>query len=263
MSTRTLRHPNPYPLHSDVLDFVAKFATEDPIDILDIGGRNLNGSPRSYYPRARYTVMDLRPGPDVDIVADAATWEPEGKWDLVLCTEVFEHTPEWRAILATAARALRPGGRLVATCASGSRAPHSGIEATSIRPGEFYQNVQPDEMEAALQEQGWRQVSVATVRNGLDLQATAVKAGRPPRPTHFTEVIPQMANKQEQSDQILEATESYAVDVDGVPQIVHAGRTRVTAGHPLHAAKPEAWKPIEVSRSVEQATAAPGEKRGA
>lgn len=247
-------------MHSQVQEFVARFATEDPIDVLDIGGRNLNGSVRASYPNARYTVLDLRRAPDVDVVADAATWEPDKAYDLVICTEVFEHTPQWSAILSTAHKALKPGGRLVATCASGTRAPHSGIEATGIQPGEFYRNVQPEEMETTLRQQGWLKVEIAAVRDALDLQATAVKAGRVKAPIHFREVNPM---PKQQSEEILEAIESYAVDIDGVTQIVHAGRTRVMAGHPLHAAKPDAWKPIEVTRSVEQATSAPGEKRGA
>lgn len=139
-------------MHAEVIEWVREWATADEVDVLDIGGRDLNGSTRHLFPNARYTVLDLRPGKGVDVVADAATWTPDRTYDVVLCTEVFEHTPDWRAIVATAYAALKPGGRFIATCAGPGRAPHSGIEATAITPGEYYANVSVTELYDALTE---------------------------------------------------------------------------------------------------------------
>lgn len=59
------------------------------------------------------------------------------------------------------------------------------------------------------------------------------------------------------------ATQAFATVLDGVEVIVHRGEN-VRAGHPLVASNPEKFQPLELSTRwdvVEQATAAPGEKR--
>lgn len=159
-------------MHSAVMGFVERFATDEVIDILDIGGRNVNGTPKELFPNARYTVLDIRAGEGVDIVADAATWGPGGQcWDLILSTECFEHTPEWPAICRTAYEACRKGGGIVITCAGPGRAPHSAFVEAGLQPGEFYNNVHPDALRTALRDAGWAHVAVEQV--GLDLQAAA------------------------------------------------------------------------------------------
>lgn len=158
-------------MHSAVMGFVERFATQEAIDILDIGGRNVNGSPRDLFPNARYTVLDIRAGENVDIVADAASWEPPTRWDLILSTECFEHAAEWPEICATAYRACKPEGRIVITCAGPGRAPHSAFVEAGLQPGEFYANVAPQALSNALQVAGFVDVEVEQVN--LDLQATA------------------------------------------------------------------------------------------
>lgn len=67
-----------------------------------------------------------------------------------------------------------------------------------------------------------------------------------------------------QGDVIYVATETFACEVDGSPVIVHAGETRVREGHSLLDTYRQSFKPADsgVHFDVEQATAAPGEKRG-
>jgi SAM-dependent methyltransferase len=49
-----------------------------------------------------------------DLIADATALPlADGSVDLVFCTQVLEHVPRPAALLAEAARVLRPGGRLV------------------------------------------------------------------------------------------------------------------------------------------------------
>lgn len=59
------------------------------------------------------------------------------------------------------------------------------------------------------------------------------------------------------------AIESGAASVDGQEMIFVKGVTRVRAGHPLLRACPSLFKPADAhpSYDVEQATAAPGERR--
>ena len=72
-----------------------------------------------------------------------------------------------------------------------------------------------------------------------------------------------MAPKNPGAD-IYVATESGAVELDGTPVMVYKGMTRVRAGHRLLRQYPSMFEPIDllVHYDVEQATAAPGEKRG-
>jgi len=55
--------------------------------------------------------------------------------------------------------------------------------------------------------------------------------------------------------------ESGAFEYDGDMVVVNKGVTRVRSGHPILAAHPELFEEITVHYDVEQATAAPGEKR--
>lgn len=112
--------------------------------VLDLGGRDVNGTVHSQFNKVR--TLDILEGEGVDIVADAATWEPDDSYQVVLCTEVFEHTGSWRRIIGTAYAALEPGGMLLCTCASRSRPPHSAVDGGALRPGEWYQNVSPGEL---------------------------------------------------------------------------------------------------------------------
>ena len=172
-------------MHEAVLSWVGQFRTLDDLSVLDIGGRDLNGSPRMFFPNASpYHVLDLRPGPNVDIVADAAEWRPAlgsaGRpwYDLAICTEVFEHTQAWPEILATAYAALRPGGWLIFTCAGPGRPAHSGIEAVpGLIDGEHYANVSPQQIESELRGQGWMEIE--THLRGTDTQGKAVKPVTP------------------------------------------------------------------------------------
>jgi SAM-dependent methyltransferase len=164
------------------MEWIAKHATGDPVTVLDIGGRDVNGSPQQLFPAAAvYTVLDIRPGDDVDIVADAATWNPGGRrWDLVICAETFEHTANWRAICRTAYAACSPGGRLIVTTAAPGRPPHSAVDGEfRLLPGEHYANIRPAELGRVLTEAGWADVVVDVQPSPADVRATAVKGGQP------------------------------------------------------------------------------------
>lgn len=169
-------------MHEAVLSWVGQFRSRDNLAVLDIGGRDLNGSTRMFFPNASpYHVLDLRPGPNVDIVTDAATWTPvfsdgvpDAGYDLVLCTETFEHAEKWREIIATAWAALRSGGWFVFTCAGPGRPPHSGIAPQwELIGDEYYGNVSPEEIREELEQQGWTKIEARLL--GTDTQGCAVK----------------------------------------------------------------------------------------
>jgi len=162
-------------MHEQALSWVAQFRTTEDLAVLDIGGRDLNGSTRPLFPNANpYHVIDIRPGKGVDIVADAADWRSERAYDLVVTTETFEHAEKWREIILTAWESLRPGGWLIFTCAGPGRPPHSGVEAVwGLIGDEWYANVSPQEIADELHDQGWTEIEARQL--GLDTQGKAVK----------------------------------------------------------------------------------------
>ncbi|MFG2699535.1 methyltransferase domain-containing protein [Streptomyces sp. NPDC048386] len=164
-------------MHLQALEWIRAHATTEEVAVLDLGGRNVNGTPRRLFPAAApYRVLDIADGPGVDIVADAATWEPDRVYDVVVCAEVLEHTPAWRDILATAHRAAREGSRLILTTAAPGRPVHSGIDGRpQLHPGEHYANIEPAELLTALQAAGWRQVVIDVRHHPNDVRATAVR----------------------------------------------------------------------------------------
>jgi hypothetical protein len=62
--------------------------------------------------------------------------------------------------------------------------------------------------------------------------------------------------------QILVARETFTAEYDGAPVVVHGGVTRVRSDHPLVKGREHLFEAAESRVDVEQATAAPGEKRG-
>ncbi len=149
-------------MHQQAYEWVARHATADAVRVLDIGGRNINGSVRDLFPGAKsYTVLDIHADTGVDIVADAATWTTDDRFDVVVCAEVFEHTAVWREICATAIGVLEPGGRFIATMAGPGRAAHSAMDGgPTLYPGEHYENVDPDELADELDDLGFVRIDV-------------------------------------------------------------------------------------------------------
>jgi hypothetical protein len=169
-------------VHSEAWQWLVDHATDEPVSVLDLGGREVNwDSPRVLFPGATsYTVLDVLPGPGVDIVADAATWDPDGRrWDRVLAAELFEHTDQWPAICGTAFRALQPGGRFIVTTAAPGRPPHSGVYAGPLQFGEYYANVDPDRLREALQGAGFADIQIDVQPFPADVRAVATKPAEP------------------------------------------------------------------------------------
>ena len=167
-------------MHQQAYDYVQQVAEEHgPFQsVLDIGGRNVNGSPKELFPNAKYTVLDIMPGDNVDIVADAAEWNPGNReFDCVLSTETFEHTPRVKEIVFNIAKILRQGGRAIMTCASSPRMPHSGIDGQQLRKDEYYSNVEPEAMYQYMQDAGFEDIEVEKAvhpDHGGDLYATGI-----------------------------------------------------------------------------------------
>ena len=137
-------------LHRQIVPLLARAPR-----VIDLGGCDVNGSPRALFaPGCEYVVVDVRDGAGVDIVADATRWLPEpalhGAFDVVLCTETFEHVQHWRGILYNMWLLARPGGACLVTCATDPRPAHSIVGVVPPPPGEWYDNVGVDDLAAPM-----------------------------------------------------------------------------------------------------------------
>jgi len=135
-------------MHKEALDWVHGSFHDwrqegKSLDVLEIGSLNINGSPRPIIePFSKtYYGIDMQEGPGVDQVMDAAGFLMPESFDVIICCEVFEHTPDWKKIIANSAQNLRVGGIFIATMAGEGRRPHSAIDENPIRDWEYYDNI--------------------------------------------------------------------------------------------------------------------------
>jgi SAM-dependent methyltransferase len=94
------------------------------LEVLEFGSYNVNGTPRDVVPDAHVHGIDIRLGPAVDELADAATYDGQERYQLVLCAEALEHMREPGAVIDAAHRSLQPEGFFIATMAAPERTPH-------------------------------------------------------------------------------------------------------------------------------------------
>jgi hypothetical protein len=163
-------------MHAEAFEWVSRYGTDDPVTVLDLGGRNVNGSIRALFPNSTFLVLDLLPDNGVDIVANAGSWTPTGEWDVVTATELFEHAENWPDIVGTAFKALKQGGLFIATMAGPGRRVHSGIDGGgTLHPGETYATVHPDDLTRALSETGFVDIEVEYLPVSYDTRCAARK----------------------------------------------------------------------------------------
>jgi len=137
-------------MHDEAMVFLAANIDRKASSVLDVGGRDINGSPRALFPTADYVALDVVDGPGVDLVADIVGWSSRRKFDVVICAEVLEHAEDWPAVVRACWRHVAPAGRLLVTCATTGREPHSAVDGGPLRRGEWYAAVQPGDLEKAL-----------------------------------------------------------------------------------------------------------------
>lgn len=158
-------------MHQAAREFVSLHASTDHLLALECGARDVNGTVRDLFPNTTWVGVDIADGPGVNVVADFADYTHDRKVDLIVSTEVLEHTPRWRDIIQAAARNLRPAGRFIVTAAGPGRAPHSAVDGGPVGV-EHYENIDPDDLGRELAR--WFTGSFVTVK-GEDVQGVAVK----------------------------------------------------------------------------------------
>lgn len=162
-------------MHAEVRGWVASRLPAGAHHVVEFGSRNINGGVRDLLETISYVGLDLEPGDGVDLVVDAARWAPGRLYDLALCLEVLEHALEPVELVEAAARALRPGGMLLLTCATDPREPHSAVDGGVLRPGERYENVDPLELVRWLGDAQLRETELVVEASRGDLYCAAIR----------------------------------------------------------------------------------------
>lgn len=161
-------------MHSAAYDYVRQHATDRKVNVIDIGSLNINGTVRDLFPNAKsYIGVDIVAGSAVDVVADAATWTPKAKADIVVCCEMLEHCEAWRDVIHNMSTMLRRNGQIIVTAANPNRTPHSGIDGGQVRADEFYANIDPIELGQVLDAAGFVDIEIDSTFD--DVRATAWK----------------------------------------------------------------------------------------
>lgn len=145
--------------------------------VVELGACDVNGSIRHLFDCREYVGVDIVEGPNVDVVSDAATFRPDRPASCVVTTEMLEHAPNAREICLASWWMLEPGGVFIATAAGPGRAPHSAIDGRAVRAGEYYGNIDPNQLTSWLVEAGFVEYIVDRQRRPADVRCIAYKPG--------------------------------------------------------------------------------------
>lgn len=118
-------------MHTSSMDAMRQFVSTHlaahvgkPLEILDVGSMDVNGSYRELMtdPRWQFTGLDAAPGPGVDVVMTAPyNWRAlrSDSFDVVVSGQAFEHIEYPWVTIVEITRVLKPGGLVCLIAPSG------------------------------------------------------------------------------------------------------------------------------------------------
>jgi len=104
-------------MHESVKAYVKELVEKHglaTLNTLEIGSRNINGSPREFFSGPYYGI-DMIAGPGVDEVINAHDLFWKDKYEVILCCEVLEHDDAFWITMKNIGHLLAPGGHLILT----------------------------------------------------------------------------------------------------------------------------------------------------
>lgn len=171
-------------MHNAVKTFLKEVRKEFPYKfrfkkVLEVGSKNINGSPRQFFWFCDYTGIDLSKGKGVDVVGKISYVDfGIGEYDVVISTEVAEHDNEWQSTFIMMYHHLKPGGLLIITCAGPDRAEHGTKRTTpeaSPDTTDYYRNISTEDFKSVLSHAMFIQYTLMYARGKNDLQFYGIK----------------------------------------------------------------------------------------
>lgn len=97
------------------------------VRVLDIGSCDMNGTNKPWFTNCEYIGLDIKAGPNVDVVSIAHEYKaPPQSFDVVISTNQLEHDMYWDKTLLKMYELLKSNGLLVIQC------PHNRGEHGTI-----------------------------------------------------------------------------------------------------------------------------------
>lgn len=174
-------------MHYEVIQFIKRVRKEYPHKfrlrkVLEVGSKNINGSPRKYFWFCDYVGVDLSSGKGVDVVmnfTDSGLLKlPTFSYDIVISTEVLEHCEKWGMCLRRMYGLLKSGGLMIMTCASEDRLPHGTNERhpeASPDTNEYYRNISKEDFKSVLPPELFDSYVLMNGRDKQDLYFYGIK----------------------------------------------------------------------------------------
>lgn len=130
--------------------------------VLEVGSLYVNGSVRGLFEGCDYKGIDIGPGPCVDEVCMGQDFAgAAGSYDVVLSTEVFEHTEDWDKIFLNMLRLVKRDGLVVFSCAAPGRPQHgtrlfdAGAAPHVAADADYYRNLSARDFREAFALDHW------------------------------------------------------------------------------------------------------------
>jgi hypothetical protein len=113
-------------MNNAVIEFVRKHQDKLTGNVIDVGGMDVNGSLKKYWPH--FLVVDMREGKGVDVVCkaeDLSTRFGKGSFDGLVSCETLEHMEDWRGCVRGMWDVVKENGWLVMTIAAMTKGRHN------------------------------------------------------------------------------------------------------------------------------------------
>lgn len=157
-------------------EFVQQFLEKHKPDfksVLEVGSLDVNGHIRGLFEGKAYVGLDMRDGPNVDVLLDAhkikSQFEPE-QFDMVICFDTLEHDNKFWVTLENMKWVLKKGGWLLLGVPSRTCPLHG-------HPSDYWRFMEPAMTEML---QPFEDIHVELQRDNPDTEDEIMGYGRKP-----------------------------------------------------------------------------------